>query len=68
MRNKTYTSLNDSEKADFDKMFSKVRTQFFAVAENYPELKASENFLQFSVRSMKRKNSWLLPAALTMLL
>ena len=23
MRNKTYTSLNDSEKADFDKMFSK---------------------------------------------
>lgn len=46
MRNKTYTSLNDSEKADFDKMFSKVRTQFFAVAENYPELKASENFLQ----------------------
>ena len=46
MRNKTYTSLNDSEKAEFDKMFSKVRTQFFAVAENYPELKASENFLQ----------------------
>ena len=45
MRNKTYTSLNDSEKAEFDKMFSKVRTQFFAVAENYPELKASENFL-----------------------
>lgn len=45
MRNKTYASLNESEKADFDKTFSKASSRFFAVAENYPELKASENFL-----------------------
>lgn len=46
MRNKSYSSLSESEKADFDKNFSGVRSKFFAVAENYPELKASENFLQ----------------------
>ena len=46
MRNKSYTSLTENEKADFDKNFSGIRSKFFAVAENYPELKASENFLQ----------------------
>lgn len=46
MRNKSYSSLSESEKADFDKNFSGIRSKFFAVAENYPELKASENFLQ----------------------
>ncbi len=61
---KTYTSLNDSEKADFDKMFSKVRTQFFAVAENYPELKASENFLQLQ-RSLNETEEQLAAARRT---
>ncbi len=46
MRNKSYSSLSENEKADFDKNFSGIRSKFFAVAENYPELKASENFLQ----------------------
>ncbi|WP_303208816.1 LemA family protein [Bacteroides oleiciplenus] len=64
MRNKTYTALNDSEKADFDKMFSKVRTQFFAVAENYPELKASENFLQLQ-RSLNETEEQLAAARRT---
>ena len=64
MRNKTYTSLNDSEKADFDKMFSKERTQFFAVAENYPELKASENFLQLQ-RSLNETEEQLAAARRT---
>ena len=64
MRNKTYTSLNDSEKAEFDKMFSKVRTQFFAVAENYPELKASENFLQLQ-RSLNETEEQLAAARRT---
>ena len=64
MRNKTYASLNDSEKADFDKMFSKVRTQFFAVAENYPELKASENFLQLQ-RSLNETEEQLAAARRT---
>lgn len=46
MRNKSYSSLSENEKADFDKNFSGIRSKFFAVAENYPELKASDNFLQ----------------------
>ena len=58
MRNKTYASLN------FDKMFSKVRTQFFAVAENYPELKASENFLQLQ-RSLNETEEQLAAARRT---
>ncbi len=53
-----------NEKADFDKMFSKVRTQFFAVAENYPELKASENFLQLQ-RSLNETEEQLAAARRT---
>ena len=55
---------HDSEKADFDRMFSKVRTQFFAVAENYPELKASENFLQLQ-RSLNETEEQLAAARRT---
>ena len=50
MRNKTYTS--------------QVRTQFFAVAENYPELKASENFLQLQ-RSLNETEEQLAAARRT---
>lgn len=64
MRNTTYSSLNDSEKAAFDKEFSMARTQFFAVAENYPELKASENFLQLQ-RSLNETEEQLAAARRT---
>lgn len=64
MRNKTYSSLDENEKADFDKAFSKARTQFFAVAENYPELKASENFLQLQ-RSLNETEEQLAAARRT---
>lgn len=64
MRNKTYASLNDSEKADFDKTFSKASSRFFAVAENYPELKASENFLQLQ-RSLNETEEQLAAARRT---
>lgn len=64
MRNKAYTSLDDSEKADFDKMFSKASSRFFAVAENYPELKASANFLQLQ-RSLNETEEQLAAARRT---
>lgn len=46
LRNKSYNSLSDKEKTEFDQTFAQARSSFFAVAENYPELKASENFMQ----------------------
>lgn len=64
LRNKPYSSLTESEKADFDKDFSKIRTQFFAVAEGYPELKASGNFLQLQ-RSLNETEEQLAAARRT---
>lgn len=64
LRNKPYSSLTESDKADFDKDFSKIRTQFFAVAEGYPELKASENFLQLQ-RSLNETEEQLAAARRT---
>lgn len=46
MRSKSYDSLTPQEKAEFDRTFSDVRRQIFMVAENYPQLRASENFMQ----------------------
>ena len=46
MRNKSYASLTDHEKVNLDSALAKACTRFFAVAENYPQLKASENFEQ----------------------
>lgn len=47
MRSRGFNQLSDSEKAEFDQAFNSARRSFFMVAENYPDLKASENFLQF---------------------
>jgi len=38
-------ALSDTEKAALDDAFEQARLHFHAVAENYPELKASENFM-----------------------
>lgn len=46
LRNKSYNDLSEKEKTEFDQSFSNARNSFFAVAENYPDLKASENFMQ----------------------
>ena len=46
MRNTQYSSLSQEEKASFDATFTQAGRAFFALAENYPELKASENFSQ----------------------
>ena len=46
MRAKSYSALKDDEKAEFDRNFTAASRKLFMVAENYPQLKASENFIQ----------------------
>lgn len=46
LREKQYDALSAAQKEEFDHAFTAARRQFFAVAENYPQLRASENFLQ----------------------
>ena len=46
LRTKSYDSLTAEEKADFDKTFTAAKNNFFMVAENYPALRSSENFMQ----------------------
>lgn len=46
MRNRSYGSLSTAEKGELDNAMSQACTRFLAVAENYPQLKASENFEQ----------------------
>lgn len=46
LRNRSYSDLSEADKRDLDTAFSKAGRSFFALAENYPELKASENFMQ----------------------
>lgn len=46
LRAKSYSALKDDEKAEFDRNFTAASRKLFMVAENYPQLKASENFIQ----------------------
>ena len=46
MRSKSYVTLSNSEKANLDDIFTHVHTGLLAIAESYPELKASDNFMQ----------------------
>ena len=46
LRTKSYDSLTAEEKTDFDKAFTAAKNNFFMVAENYPALRSSENFMQ----------------------
>lgn len=46
LRTKSYDSLTQDEKAEFDRTFTTARKNLFMVAENYPQLRASENFMQ----------------------
>lgn len=46
LRENQYDSLSVAQKEEFDRAFSAARRQFLAVAENYPQLRASENFMQ----------------------
>lgn len=46
LRNTNYSNLSDLEKHKFDEDFSRAKQGLFILAESYPELKASENFMQ----------------------
>ena len=48
MRNKSYASFSNQDKENLDSAFSQACTHFFAIAENYPQLKASETEEQLS--------------------
>ena len=46
MRNKSYASFSNQDKENLDSAFSQACTHFFAIAENYPQRKASANVAQ----------------------
>ena len=58
MRNKSYASFSNQDKENLDSAFSQACTHFFAIAENYPQLKASENFEQLQRALTKLKSSF----------
>lgn len=45
-RTLNYDSLSNAEKEQFASVFAQARDQFTVIAENYPNLKASDNFMQ----------------------
>lgn len=55
MRSKAMAADNLDDKLQYEQQISAAVTQIFAVAENYPELKANENFkeLQGSLQSLE---------------
>lgn len=44
LRTKNYSEMSNSEKFEKDSELSKVLSRFLAVSENYPDLKANQNF------------------------
>ena len=48
LRNMNYTAMSDDDKLDINNQLSLGLSKLIAVAENYPELKANENFMQLS--------------------
>ena len=48
LRNKNYTNMSNEEKMDINNQLSLGLSKLIAVAENYPDLKASENFMKLS--------------------
>lgn len=44
LRNKAISATNAEEKSDIEKQISQTLTKVFALAESYPDLKASTNF------------------------
>ena len=48
LRNETYSKMTTEEKVEANKKLSEGVTKLFAIAENYPDLKASENFKDLS--------------------
>lgn len=46
LRTKNYSSMSDAEKLDANIQISAAIPKIFAVAENYPDLKANQNFMK----------------------
>ena len=48
LRNNNYASMSDIEKMEINNQMTQALSKLIAVAENYPDLKANQNFMQFS--------------------
>ena len=48
LRNTGYSTMSDSQKLEANSELTKVLSRLIAVAENYPDLKANQNFMQLS--------------------
>ncbi len=46
LRTALYSQMNADDKVQFDRDFSSLSRQFMVTVENYPQLRASENFMQ----------------------
>lgn len=46
LRNGNYNNLSDTEKEAFDQTFTQAGERLIILAEKYPDLKASDNFMQ----------------------
>ena len=53
LRNISYDEMNDKEKVDFNNQLAPKISKLMAIAEAYPELKASENFIDLSKQLIK---------------
>ncbi len=64
LRSRDYEAFTSAEKENFDSLFSQAGKSFMVVAENYPELKASDNFMQLQ-RSLNETEEQLAAARRT---
>jgi len=53
LRNSTYDNMSANEKVDVNNKLSQVINKLMAIAEAYPDLKANENFKDFSQQLTK---------------
>lgn len=49
LRNSTYDNISVNDKIDINNKMSQGINKIFALAENYPELKANENYINLSI-------------------
>ena len=48
LRNTNYSSMSEAQKLETNSELTQVLSRLIAVAENYPDLKANQNFIQLS--------------------
>lgn len=64
LRSLNYETFTPADKESFDNIFSQAGNNFIVIAENYPELKASDNFMQLQ-RSLNETEEQLAAARRT---